>query len=149
MPLAYAFRILFAAGDPADGIDRAARYGDCFHATTALPEDAVVGTAVPLRMQGGSAARITLSVINGYESQQGQVLATSRDIPSFSGNSLSLSDIVIAQPRDGAWIRGASRLARAGTRAAGGSAFRLYYELYNAQANDPLTVKVVVRTGSR
>ena len=30
-----------------------------------------------------------------------KVLATSRDIPSFSGSALGLSDIVIAQPRDG------------------------------------------------
>ncbi|HSK20234.1 MAG TPA: hypothetical protein VK912_13860 [Longimicrobiales bacterium] len=148
VPLAYAFRILFAAGDPVTESIARRDTVIAFTQTTPLPEDAVVGTAVPLKLQPADAARITLSVINGYDSQQGQVLATSRDIPSFAGSALSLSDIVIAQPRDGAWIRGASRLAPAqGHAFLQESAFRLYYEIYNATANDPLTVRILVAPG--
>lgn len=147
-PLAYAFRILFAAGDP--GTESVARRDTviAFSRTSPLPEDAVVGTAIPLRLPAADAARITLSVINGYEPQQGQVLATSRDIPPFTGTALSLSDIVIAEPRDGAWVRGASRLAPAqGHAFLRDSAFRLYYEMYNAAAGDPLSVQIVIAPG--
>ncbi|HSJ32251.1 MAG TPA: hypothetical protein VK933_12500 [Longimicrobiales bacterium] len=148
VPLAYAFRILFAAGDPVTESIARRDTVIAFTQLAALPEDAIVGTAVPLKLQPADATRITLSIINGYDSQQGQVLATSRDIPSFSGSALGLSDIVIAQPRDGAWIRGASRLAPAqGHAFLEDSPFRLYYEIYNAAANDPLTVQIVVAPG--
>ena len=148
VPLAYAFRILFAAGDPVTESIARRDTVIAFTQTAPLPDDAVVGTAVPLKLQPADGARITLSVINGYESQQGQVLATSRDIPSFSGSALSLSDIVIAQPRDGAWVRGASRLAPAqGHAFLEDSSFRLYYEIYNAASTDPLSVQIVVAPG--
>lgn len=148
MPLAYAFRILFSAGDPATESIARRDTVIAFTRTSLLPQDAVVGTAVPLRLRAAKAARITLSVINGYDLEQGQVLATSRDIPSFTGDALSLSDVVIAEPRNGAWVRGASRLAPAqGHALLEGSAFRMYYELYNAGAGDVMRVQIVVAPG--
>lgn len=149
VPLAYAFRILFAAGDPVS--ESIARRDTliAFTQPAALPAQAVVGTAVPLRMQPADAARVTLSVINGYDMQQGQVLAASRDVPSFADGRLSLSDIVIAEPRDGAWLRGAARLAPAqGHAVLENSPFRVYYELYGAAAGDPLRVQVVIAPGA-
>jgi hypothetical protein len=107
-----------------------------------------VGTAVPLRLRPSDEARVTLSVINGYDAQQGQVLATGRRIPSFADSAMSVSDLVIAEPRDGAWIRGSARLAPAqGHALMERSPFRLYYELYTARAGDPLEVRVVVAPG--
>ncbi|HEX2166898.1 MAG TPA: tetratricopeptide repeat protein [Longimicrobiales bacterium] len=144
-PLAYAFRILFAAGDPVTESIARRDTVIAFTQPQPLPQGAVVGTAVPMRVRSADGARITLSVINGYDSQQGQVMATSRDVLAFSDSALGLSDIVIAEPRDGAWIRGTSRLAPAqGHAILEGSPFRIYYELYNVDANDPLSVQVVV-----
>src|SRR5690606_29348637 len=83
MPHAYAFRILFGAGDPATERVTQRDTVIAFTRVEPLPPDAIVGTAVPLRMASGARdARITLSVLNGYEMEQGQVLATSRDIPA-------------------------------------------------------------------
>ena len=65
MLLAYAFRILFAAGNPVTESIARRDTVIAFTQTAALPEDAVVGTAVPLKLQPADAARITLSVING------------------------------------------------------------------------------------
>lgn len=146
-PHAYAFRILFSAGDPATHRVTQRDTVIAFTRIEPLPPDAIAGTAVPLRVRAARDAHITLSVLNGYESGQGQVMATSRDIPEF-GDTLSLSDIVIAEPRDGAWLRGTSRLAPAqGHALFEQSPFRLYYELYNAQAGDPLEVSIVVAPG--
>jgi hypothetical protein len=147
MPHAYAFRILFGAGDPATEAIAQADTVIAFTRPEPLPADAVVGTAVPLRVRSASDARVTLSVLNGYDSGQGQVMATTRDIRAF-GDALALSDIVIAEPRDGAWRRGTARLAPAqGHAIAEESPFRLYYELYNAQAGDQLEVSIIVAPG--
>lgn len=148
VPLSYAFRILFAAGDPATESIARRDTVIAFRQQNALPEKAVVGTAVPLLMQPARSARITLSVINGYDVQQGQVLAASRDVHPFESGVLSLSDIVIAEPRDGAWLRGASRLAPAqGHAIPADSPFRFYYELYNASPGDQLRVQIIVAPG--
>jgi hypothetical protein len=147
-PLSYSFRILLSAGDPYT--EAVARKDTliAFTRPTPLPAEAMVGTAVPLRFTGAFDTRITLSVINGYESQQGQVLATSRHIPPFPATALTLSDIVIAEARDGMWLRGTSRLAPAqGHALLEGSPFRVYYELYNATPGDPVDVRIVVAPG--
>lgn len=84
---------------PGHGIDRATGHGDRIHA------DRGAAGRRGRRYRGSAEAaagrrRPHHAVRHQrYDSQQGQVLATSRDIPSFSGSALGLSDIVIARRR--------------------------------------------------
>lgn len=147
--LSYALRVQLAAGDPVS--ESIARVDTLLAFTRAepLPATAVVATAIPLHTAPARNARITLSLRNGFDATQGQVMATSRTIPAFDEPMLSISDVVIAEPRDGTWSRGEYSLAPAqGHALLEGSAFRMYYEVYNVQAGDPLTVRVVVAPGS-
>jgi len=147
-PLSYALRVLFAAGDPVSELLVRNDTLIAFRQPAALPEDAVIGTAIPLRIAPTDEARVTLTLVNGYESQQGQVLATSRTVPRFEAGAFGMSDIVIGEARDGAWQRGEYRLAPINGHAVSeGSPFRLYYELYGMAVGDPTTVQIVVTPG--
>jgi hypothetical protein len=147
-PVTYALRIIFAAGDPVrENVDRRDTV-ITFNRAERLPPGSTIGMAVPLGMERSSNARVTLSVLNGYDSDQGQVLATSRDLPTFSSSAMDISDVVIAESREGSWMRGSARLAPApGHALAQGSRFRMYYEIYNVEPKDALNVSVVITPG--
>lgn len=93
----------------------------------------------------GKDTRIAIALSNPNDPDQGQVMASSRDIPAFSGDRLMLSDIVIAAARDGVLVRGQHRLApHSGHEIGEGDEFKMYYELYNTAMGDPLRVSIVI-----
>jgi hypothetical protein len=92
---------------------------------------------------------VRFSVRNENDPAQGQIITTTRAIPDFSGNRFALSDLVIAEPRAGSWVRGSERLAPTpGHYVDRGAIFRLYHELYGAQAGDSLTTRITIAPGT-
>ncbi|MGQ0560334.1 MAG: hypothetical protein ACT443_00505 [Gemmatimonadota bacterium] len=66
----------------------------------------------------------------------GQLYGGPSDIRNFSGESLMMSDIVLAESEDGGWRRGDARLALVPPRQfEEKKPLKLFYELYNLPAN--------------
>jgi hypothetical protein len=80
------------------------------------------------------------------DSARGQIVAAQKTLGIQAG--LALSDLVIAETRDGAWPRGHERLAPIpGHQVVAGAAFRLFYELYGVNPGTPLRVRIMVAPG--
>jgi hypothetical protein len=144
----YALRVLLGAGNPVAG--DVVRTDTTLTFTTAqpLPAEARIGAAIPLRLRGGEDTRITATVSNRHHAQQGRVMSAARDVPAF-GSALALSDIVLAEDRDGTWRRGAHRLAPLpGHVVSSNALFRVHHELYGARAGDPLDIELIMAPGT-
>lgn len=73
-------------------------------------------------------ARVTASVSDSV----GASVSEQFEIPDYSGTALAMSDIVIALPKDGPFVRGTARLAMAPPRQfKQNESFRVFYEVYN------------------
>jgi hypothetical protein len=129
----YAFDIGYGAGDT--GSERVVRTDTTlvFELPDALPENAVVGAAIPIAVPRATEERVSITIRNRNDAAQGQVIGSSKSIPDMWSSPLSLSDLVIADDRQGTMMLGDARLApMAGHQVTEGAAFRLYYEIYGA-----------------
>jgi hypothetical protein len=75
----------------------------------------------------------------------GQLYTSYFPIPDYSGSELMLSDVALSQPgaRSG-WTRGGVTLALLPTSEFPGSAFDVYYEIYNLEAGSAYTTEIAV-----
>jgi hypothetical protein len=120
-----------------------------FNTAGALQRGAVVGVSVALRPTPSADATVRLTIRNQYNSAQGQIITTARAIPDLSGSGFALSDVVIAEARDGSWRRGSARLAPIPAHYVGaGTTFRLYNEVYGASTGDSLAVEITIAPGT-
>lgn len=109
-----------------------------------LDSNTALQWALPVRTPANENARVTLSVRNKADETQGRIASTTWSVPAFD-KALLLSDIVVAEPRDGVLHRGTHDIAPApGHAIFENTPFRLYYELYGAEAGDPLAVAIRV-----
>jgi hypothetical protein len=136
--------VLLAIGDPVTEtvtqIDTTLSYASA----TPIPDNASLQWALPVRTPASADARVVLTVRNRADETQGRVASTTWTIPAFQGDLL-LSDVVVAEPRAGVLRRGSHEIAPApGHAILRDTPFRLYYELYGAQAGDPLSVSIKV-----
>ncbi len=105
--------------------------------------DAVVRYTPSLVTQASGTATIRASVRNQVDTLQGQIVRTTRAIPSFATDSLAMSDLVIAEPRTGNWVRhGVGLEPIAGNRLIANQPFRLFYELYGVPQDEIVDVDI-------
>ena len=75
----------------------------------------------------------------------GQLYGGPFPIPDYSGSSLMLSDIALAQPNAArGWKRGEVTLALVPSNRFAGGEFSMYYEIYNLPAGNRYTTEVVI-----
>lgn len=88
-----------------------------------------------------------LAVRNDEESSEGRVQSGRIPVPDYSGDAVSVSDLVIADPTtDGVWDRGFVRISPIPTHQIDtGSPFSLYYEVYNLEEGDALSTRIRIR----
>jgi hypothetical protein len=140
----YDLNVLFAVGDPVTETVAVVDTAISFSATDRLGSTSLIGMAIPLVTRPAGRARVSLSIYNRNDPDQGQVLATSREIPDFKAET-SISDIVVSSIQPGILRRGGHRLSpMAGHAVPSGSAFRVYAELYGLEADELLDVAVVI-----
>jgi GWxTD domain-containing protein len=109
----------------------------------------VVRASVATKALPANDATVRMTVRNQNDVGQGQVITAARAIPDFSTDKLALSDLVIAEPRDGSWNRGGVRLAPIPAHLVQtASTFRLFYELYGVHSGDSLDVQIIVAPGA-
>jgi hypothetical protein len=141
----YAVGVLFSAGNP---ISLSVQRTDTTLAFTLREKPAsgsFIGSAIRLATVPGDETRISVSLRNRNDEKQGQVMVTTKAVPAFAAGALALSDIVIAQARNGTWVRGQHRLAPwSGHAVPLGTPFRVYYEMYGAQTGDAVHVRMTV-----
>jgi hypothetical protein len=76
----------------------------------------------------------------------GQLYSSSFPIPDYSGDGLMLSDIALGQPgAEAGWRRGDVTLALLPTGEFPGSAFDVFYEVYNMPPGHRYTTRITVR----
>jgi hypothetical protein len=136
--------LLLSIGDPVTEtvtqVDTTLGYASA----TPLPDNASLQMVLPVRTPANDDARIILTVRNRAAETQGRIASTTWRIPAFDG-SLLLSDVVVAEARAGVLHRGRHEIAPApGHAIYEDTPFRLYYELYGAEAGDPLSVSIQV-----
>ncbi len=108
-----------------------------------LPDEAVIRYALSLHVEPTPTATIRISVRNQADTLQGQIVSTVRAIPEFAPHTLELSDLVIAEPRPGTWVRqGVALEPVAGNRLIAGRPFRLFYELYGVPQDEIVDVDI-------
>lgn len=87
---------------------------------------------------------VRVSVRNEADSLQGQIALTKKFIREYR-LGFSVSDLVIAEPRNGDWRRGDVGLAPVPAHMIReGQSFRLFYELYGLEVDEPISVEVLV-----
>jgi hypothetical protein len=93
-------------------------------------------------------ATVRFTVRNANDPSQGQIITTARAIPDLSGDRFALSDLVVAAPVDGTWVRGNVRLAPLPSHeVAEGEPFRLFHEIYGAADGDSVSVQITIAPG--
>ncbi len=76
---------------------------------------------------------------------KGQLYGGSADIKNFTGASLMLSDIVLAEPDNGTWQRGDAKLGLVPPRQfMEGRPLKLFYEIYNLPAETQYRTEIVM-----
>lgn len=113
-----------------------------------IPAGSLLRFTAPLEVTGGEDFTLRASVRNEVDTLQGQVVSTVRHVQSFMWRAFSTSDIVIANNGVGPLIRGPVRLAPLpGHLITEDQAFRIYYELYGVERDEPLDVKIEITPG--
>ncbi len=108
------------------------------------PDDIVLATlSMPVVPGHGLAHRLV--VRDAEDSTTGGMLGRALDIPDFGGNSLMLSDVVLAAPGEtGSFRRGGIALRLVPTREYQGGAFDVFYEVYNLAADHAYTTELLI-----
>jgi hypothetical protein len=111
--------------------------------------DAVVLALLYMPVVPGAGLAQRLVVRDAADSASGAMLGRYLDVPDFYGDSLMLSDVVLAAPgQDGPFRRGSASLRLVPTREYGGGAFDVFYEVYNlAPDRNYSTALLVERDG--
>jgi hypothetical protein len=111
------------------------------------PDDLVLATlALPVVPGTGLAHRLV--VRDAADSTTGGMLGRGLDIPDFHGDSLMLSDVVLAEPgATGSFRRGTVSLQLVPTREYRGGAFNVFYEVYNLAVEPYSTELLIEREG--
>ncbi|MGD8277033.1 MAG: hypothetical protein PVH00_03355 [Gemmatimonadota bacterium] len=106
------------------------------------PDDIVLATlAVPVVPGQHLAHRLV--VRDRADTTSGGMLGRVIDIPDFAGDSLMLSDVVLAAPGEtGSFRRGSVALRLVPTREYRGGAFDVFYEVYNLPADHAYATEV-------
>ena len=136
--------VLFSVGDPVSeqvaSLDTTITYAP----PTPISRDATVHFAIATRAPAASDPRVTIAVNNRLDRSQGQVLATTRYIPTFDGRLL-VSNVVVGETRSGPLRRGSHQLTPLpGHAVHEGTPFRVYYEVYGNRQEDPLSVSMTI-----
>jgi hypothetical protein len=108
-----------------------------------------VGEAVVAHINGTAAptenALFRLVVRDGRELRRGRVHGAQIRIPSFAGDSLMISSIVLAVPGDsGNWHRGSTSLSIMPIGEFSGGEFRVFYEVYNLAPDSPYQTEILI-----
>jgi hypothetical protein len=91
---------------------------------------------------GEVAVRVALR--NDADSLQGQIALMKQTVREYR-HGFSVSDLVVAEPRDGSWQRGDVGLAPVPAHMIGeNEPFRLFYELYGLQPDEPISIEVLI-----
>ncbi|HET9440337.1 MAG TPA: GWxTD domain-containing protein [Longimicrobiales bacterium] len=76
---------------------------------------------------------------------KGQLYGGDAEIKNFTGTSLMLSDVVLAEPDNGTWQRGEARLGLVPPRQfMEGKPLRLFYEIYNLPGNADYRTEIIM-----
>ena len=77
----------------------------------------------------------------------GQIYGGDAELKNFSGSALMVSDIVLAEPDSGSWVRGDAKLGLVPPRQfREGRPLRLFYEIYNLPANTQYRTEIVMES---
>lgn len=109
-----------------------------------LPDDIVLAT-LGLPVVPGHRLAHRLVVRDATDTTSGGMLGRALDIPDFGGDSLMLSDVVLAAPGEtGSFRRGSVALRLVPTREYRGGAFDVFYEVYNLAADHAYTTELLI-----
>jgi hypothetical protein len=101
-----------------------------------------------MRASAAAAAAIRVTVRNAADAGEWQIALSRRSIPDFAAGRMSASDLVVGDESGARWRRGNIALSPLpGHVVASHGRFRLFYEIYGAQANDPLRTEIVIAPG--
>jgi GWxTD domain-containing protein len=82
---------------------------------------------------------------DGGDRSRGQLHGARIRVPSYAGDTLMVSSIVLAVPGEGGnWRRGDTQLTVMPVGEFAGGAFRAFYEVYNLPENTPYQTEVIV-----
>jgi hypothetical protein len=140
----YSLRMLLSVGSTMTGNVSRADTTVTFVSPDPLTKDARLGMVVPLPIPRIGEGRVTATVTNVHAVGQGRFMTTALRT-THPPHPAGLSDIVIAEDRDGAWRRGQYPLAPIpGHAVRQGDRFRVFHELYGAAAGDSLRVTLTI-----
>ncbi|MEO5509862.1 MAG: hypothetical protein ABIV28_02040 [Longimicrobiales bacterium] len=113
-------RIRRADSKPMFRADQSVQKGHWFRATLDME-------SAPMRK-----ASYRVVVENSLMASEGDIRSGSQNIPSFVGDALMVSDLVIGEPGDGRWKRGKTVINPIPShQVERGKQFKLFYEIYN------------------
>jgi hypothetical protein len=117
-----------------------------FTSPTRFTKGQIIRASIASSVKPLDDATVRFTIRNPNDDNQGQIITTAREIPSLAG--FAMSDLVIAEPRDGAWRRGSVRISPIPAHTiAAQTPFRLFYEVYAVQEGDPLAVELTIAPG--
>jgi hypothetical protein len=110
-----------------------------------LPSGHLLFTTIELESQPSSSIVQRVYMYNATAPGIGQFYMTPFEIPDYSGDDLMISDIVLGQPDGvGGWRRAGMDVAILPGRQFTGSAFDVYYEVYNLKQRSDYTTEIAV-----
>jgi hypothetical protein len=105
----------------------------------------LLSTHVAVQAPPSNATIQRVIMTDAVEPGIGQLYTSAFPVPDYSGSHLMLSDVALTQPDAGAgWQRGGVRLALLPTAEFPGSAFEVYYEVYNLPRDHRYTTEIAV-----
>jgi hypothetical protein len=111
-----------------------------------LAEGRYLRTFAVVRTAAMDAMDFRLAVRNDGVMAEGRVQSGRISVPDYGRRAISVSDLVIAEPVDGAWNRGIVRLSPIPTHQVdSGASFRLYYEVYSLEEGNALSTRIRIR----
>jgi hypothetical protein len=110
-----------------------------------LPADHLLFTAIELQAPPSATVLQRVYMYNATLPGIGQFYTAGVPVPDYGGSDFMLSDIALGQP-DAAngWRRGDAVVALLPTRQFPGSAFQVYYEVYNLPRDHDLRTEIAV-----
>jgi hypothetical protein len=116
-----------------------------FSAPQRLAEDAHMRTAMQMPVRPILNGTVRITVVNADHPDEGQILIGTKPVPIYPPDVLTMSDLVVAEPGEGTWRRGAVAInPLPGHQIPAGGRFKLFYELYGALAEETLRTRITI-----
>jgi hypothetical protein len=114
-------------------------------AAPAAGRDHLLFTTIEVEARPSTSMQKRFYMYNATAPGIGQLYTSPFVIPDYSGDELMLSDIALGQPdARGGWRRGDVSLALLPSREFPGSAFEVYYEIYNLPRGHAYRTEIAV-----